>query len=236
MREVIVDTETTGLDPKTGDRIIEIGCVEMVNKLPTGNSFQTYLNPDYPLSEASIRITGLTNQFLADKPRFKDKMDEFLNFLGDSNLVIHNAPFDMKFINAELMRENRPLISMDRVVDTLKIARQKYPGSPASLDALCRRYSISIKERSYHGALLDAELLSLVYVELMGGRQISFAFSSNEINKNEGNEYVRVRANFIERTFPLSDGEIEAHKQFIEKLKNSLWNELLTHDPLSQAS
>lgn len=173
MREIVLDTETTGLEPSQGHRIIEIGCIELKNRTPTGGRYHTYLNPERDVPEESQRITNLSTEFLLDKPLFADAVDAFLEFIGDSPLVIHNAEFDLKFLNAELGRANKPKLGPGRAIDTMLIARRKFPGSPASLDALCRRFDISLEERKSkgHGALLDVELLGQVYLELSGGRQ-----------------------------------------------------------------
>ncbi len=173
MREIVLDTETTGLEPSQGHRIIEIGCIELKNRTPTGGRYHTYLNPERDVPEESQRITNLSTEFLLDKPLFADAVDAFLEFIGDSPLVIHNAEFDLKFLNAELGRANKPKLGPGRAIDTMLIARRKFPGSPASLDALCRRFDISLEERKSkgHGALLDVELLAQVYLELSGGRQ-----------------------------------------------------------------
>lgn len=173
MREIVLDTETTGLEPAQGHRIIEIGCIELKNRTPTGARYHTYLNPERDVPEESRRITNLSTEFLVDKPLFADAVDAFLAFIGDDPLVIHNAEFDLKFLNAELTRVAKPKLDPDRAIDTMLIARRKFPGSPASLDALCKRFDISLDDRRAkgHGALLDVELLAQVYLELSGGRQ-----------------------------------------------------------------
>lgn len=171
LREIILDTETTGLDPATGDRIVEIGCVEVVNSIATGETFHMYLDPERDMPEEAFRVHGLSREFLTGKPKFADIVHAFLEFVADATLVIHNAEFDMKFINAELARCAASPISMERVTDTLAIARRKHPGASNSLDALCARYRIDNSRRTKHGALLDAEILAEVYAELMGGRQ-----------------------------------------------------------------
>ena len=171
MREIILDTETTGLDPAAGDRIVEIGCVEILNKISTGKTFHVYLNPERDMPAEAFRVHGLSARFLSDKPLFRAVMHDFLAFLGDARLVIHNAEFDMRFLNAELLREKQEILTMGRVTDTLSLARRKHPGAPASLDALCARYRIDRTRRVKHGALLDAEILAEVYVELSGGKQ-----------------------------------------------------------------
>ena len=173
MREIVLDTETTGLEPSQGHRVIEIGCLELRNRTPTGSKYQAYINPERDVPEESQRITNLSTEFLRDKPVFADVAEGFLEFIGDSTLVIHNAEFDLKFLNAELSRLKKPPIAPERATDTMLIARRRFPGASASLDALCRRFDISLDERKDkgHGALLDAALLAEVYLELSGGRQ-----------------------------------------------------------------
>ena len=170
MREIILDTETTGLDPKSGDRLVEIGCVELDNHLPTGRTYHQYVNPERDMPDEAFRVHGLSVAFLAKHPVFADIADAFLEFIGDADLVIHNASFDLGFINAELQRLGRASVENRRAIDTVQIARGKYPGAQASLDALCRRFEIDLSARTKHGALLDAELLADVYLELVGGR------------------------------------------------------------------
>ena len=171
MREIVLDTETTGLEPATGDRIVEIGAVELFNHMPTGKNYHQYLNPDRSMPKEAFDVHGLGDDFLRDKPRFKAIAPAFLAFIGDARLVIHNAAFDMKFLNAELTAAGLPPLPMTRAFDTVALARQKFPGSPASLDALCRRFGIDNSAREKHGALLDSEILAEVYLELIGGRQ-----------------------------------------------------------------
>ena len=171
MREIIFDTETTGLDPETGDRIVELGCVELINRMPTGRHYQGYINPERDVPSQAARIHGLTTEFLKDKPIFADVVRTFLEFIGDADLVAHNAEFDMKFLNWELVNLGMAAVEQSRVVDTLQIARSKFPGAQNNLDALCRRFAINNSNRSLHGALLDAQLLAEVYLELTGGRQ-----------------------------------------------------------------
>jgi DNA polymerase-3 subunit epsilon len=171
LREIVIDTETTGLDHANGDRLIELGCIEIVNRIPTGREFHRYLNPERDVHPDAIAVHGLTNEFLRDKPLFKEVVDEFLAFLDEAPLVAHNAAFDIAFINAELARTGRGPLAFDRVVDTLALARRRHPAGPNSLDALCKRYGIDLSVRSKHGALLDSMLLANVYVELLGERQ-----------------------------------------------------------------
>lgn len=227
-REIVLDTETTGLDPFSGHRIVEIGCVELIDGMRTGEYFHCYLNPQRDIPPEAFRVHGLSSQFLADKPVFAQKVDEFLEFVADSMLVIHNAAFDMKFINYELATLGFPAISLDRTVDTVLIARKKFPGSPASLDALCKRFDIDLSGRTKHGALLDAELLSEVYLDLLGGRQAIFAL---DINSSQiisvDNQAVISRTILEARAFAVLPEEEEAHKIMLEKLKNPLWLEIV---------
>lgn len=222
MREIALDTETTGLDPATGHRIVEIGCVEMVNRIKTGEVYHVYLNPERDMPEEAFRVHGLSSQFLADKPKMAAVAEEFLKFLGDSPLVIHNAQFDMKFINHELARLGREQIPLSRTVDTVLMARKKFPGSPANLDALCKRFDIDLSARTLHGALLDAELLADVYLELTGGRQSKLTLRGEEAATQIT---VEKRAVTLElREFPPSEEEIAAHMQFVsKKVSNALW-------------
>lgn len=171
IREIVLDTETTGLDPNDGHRIVEIGCVELANHLPTGRRFQRYLNPERAMTADALAVHGLSEEMLSKQPIFAEVVADLLEFLGDAQLVIHNAEFDMRFLNAELRRLGFPPVPMTRAVDTVRMARRKFPGAPASLDALCKRFNIDNSSRTLHGALLDAELLAEVYLELVGGRQ-----------------------------------------------------------------
>lgn len=223
-REIVLDTETTGLDPFSGHRIVEIGCVELVDGLRTGKNFHTYLNPERDMPPEAFRVHGLSEQFLSDKPVFAEKIDEFLEFIADSMLVIHNAAFDMKFVNFELDRLGFAAISMERTIDTVLIARKKFPGSPANLDALCKRFNIDLSERTKHGALLDAELLSDVYLELMGGRQSALLLDiSSKMIVSDG-EFIAVSKTHLEvRVFDVNAEEEEAHKLMLSKLKNPIW-------------
>ena len=180
MREIVFDTETTGLDPTTGDRVVEIGCLELVNRLPSGETFHVYLNPERDMPAEAEAVHGLSAAFLSDKQRFRDVADAFLAFIGDAPLIAHNASFDMRFINAELRACGRDDLSAHKVIDTLALARQKFPGAPASLDALCRRFGVDNSGRELHGALLDSELLAGVYLELSGGRQPGLVFAAKK--------------------------------------------------------
>lgn len=225
MREICFDTETTGLEVNTGDRIVEIGAVELVNFMPTGRTFHEYINPERDVPEEVVKVHGLTTEFLADKPVFSEIAQKWVDFVGDDGiLVAHNAEFDMKFINFELKKCGFSVYDADRVVDTLAIARKQFPGSPASLDALCKRFNIDNSMRTYHGALLDAELLADVYLQLMGGHEPSINFA---LDNNKNKEDVIVCANKIEireRHFSLSDEELQGHRTFLEKnIKNPIW-------------
>lgn len=229
IRELILDTETTGLDPASGDRIVEIGCVEVINSISTGRTFHVYLDPERDMPEEAFRVHGLSRDFLADKPKFADVSSDFIAFVGDAQLVIHNAEFDMKFINAELKRCGMSPLGMDRVVDTLSIARRKHPGASNSLDALCSRYKIDNTRRTKHGALLDAEILAEVYAELTGGRQKVFELASNVIKKTEVIEFDTAsmsRPTLI--GILLQPDEAEAHSALIEKMgEKALWAKYL---------
>jgi DNA polymerase-3 subunit epsilon len=227
MREIILDTETTGMEPGDGHRLVEIGCLELENHLPTGRTFQCYLNPQRDVPPDAARVHGLTTEFLKDKPVFTEKVDEFLEFIGDAVLVIHNAEFDMKFINAELKGAGFKALTMSRVIDTLPMARTKFPGQPANLDALCRRFKIDNSERKFHGALLDAELLSEVYLELMGGRQHGLGLASEAAVAGSAQLNAKIRRQKRPyRTFPASNDEVAAHEGFVAKIKNALWTTL----------
>ena len=188
MREIVLDTETTGLSPDNGDRIVEIGCVELINHVPTNNTYQVYLNPEKDMDPGAEKVHGLTNEFLLDKPKFIEIADSFLDFIGDSNLIAHNADFDINFLNSELVRAKKDKINNDRVVDTLKIARSKFPGARNSLDALCKRFFVDNSNRSFHGALLDSELLAEVYLELVGGKEPDLELSTNTIKKDNNSQ------------------------------------------------
>ncbi len=226
-REIVLDTETTGLDPFSGHRIVEIGCVELIDGLRTGKTFHTYLNPERDIPPEALRVHGLSEQFLSDKPVFAEKIDELMEFIADSMLVIHNAAFDMKFVNFELDRLGFSAISMERTIDTVLIARKKFPGSPANLDALCKRFNIDLSERTKHGALLDAELLSEVYLELMGGRQSALLLDiSSKSLVSESQLIVTDKIKLENRAFNISAEEEEAHKLMLSKLKNPLWLEV----------
>lgn len=229
MREIVLDTETTGLDPNDGHRVVEIGAVELVNHLPTGRVYQEYINPERDMPAEAEKIHGISAAFLADKPVFAAIAEGFLAFLeedgkGDAapgTLVIHNAAFDMKFLNSELARLGHAPISDDRVIDSLLLARQRFPGAPANLDALCRRYDVDISARTKHGALLDSELLAEVYLGLIGGRQPGLDLA---VDRRGGKAAVaRERVQHAARPHGPSAAELEAHQALLQKIKEPLW-------------
>jgi DNA polymerase-3 subunit epsilon len=224
MREIVLDTETTGFDPKAGHRIVEIGCVELINHMPTGQNFQRYINPERDMPSEAQAVHGLSGDFLANKPVFAEIVADLLEFLGDATLVIHNAEFDMKFLNAELARLGFPALPMSRAIDTVIMARRKFPGAQASLDALCRRFEIDNSHREKHGALLDSELLAEVYLELIGGRQPGLELAA-EKKKNGGGESVAlVRQAREPRPHVPTPEEETAHAAFLDKkVKNAIW-------------
>lgn len=223
MREIVLDTETTGFDPEAGDRIVEIGGVELHNHVPTGRTYHQYINPERSMPDDAFAVHGLGDDFLRDKPVFRDVAEAFLAFVGDAKLVIHNAAFDMKFLNAELGWLKRPAIPFDQAVDTLAIARKKYPGSPASLDALCRRFGIDNSARTLHGALLDSEILAEVYLELIGGRQPDFGLAT--ATAGPGGEAEWRPGPRPEPLAPrITEAEAQAHRSFVDALgEDALW-------------
>jgi DNA polymerase III subunit epsilon len=233
MREIVLDTETTGLDPLRGDRIVEIGCVEMVNRFVTGQVFHCYMNPERPMAPEAFAVHGLSDAFLADKPIFRDVADDFLAFIGDDPLVIHNASFDMGFLNAELKRLKKSPLAADRVIDTLMIARRKHPGQQNSLDALCVRYGIDNSRRKRHGALLDAEILAEVYGELTGGKQSSLLLARDENTgrpEKSGASDIQTRQLDIPIITLISADERDKHRAFVAELgEKALWNTYFTH-------
>lgn len=229
MREIVLDTETTGFEPNDGDRIVEIGAVELWNHVPTGETYHQYINPERMMPQAAFEVHGLGDDFLRDKPVFKHIGQAFLDFIRDSKLIIHNAAFDMKFLNAELKWMNLPAIPMDQALDTLMIARKKFPGSPASLDALCRRFGVNNSAREKHGALLDSEILAEVYLELIGGRQPDFALASVAENRHTDAPDTQWRARPRAAPLPsrLSNEEAAAHSAFVGKMGDgALWKKL----------
>ena len=233
MREIVLDTETTGLDPYDGHRIVEIGAVELFNHVPTGNVYHQYINPVRKMPEQAFAVHGLSEEFLSDKPKFVDIASEFLDFIGSEKLIIHNASFDMKFINYELSKIKRGEVSYDRAVDTLAIARKKFPGSPASLDSLCRRFKIDNSARVMHGALLDSQILAEVYLELIGGKQPDFMLgvSSVSLKNKESTQTKKITNVRSERLKPrLTLDEQKNHKALIRQLGDeSMWSKILNN-------
>ena len=227
MREIVFDTETTGFEPGDGHRIVEIGCVELVDHFPTGRTLQFYLNPERDVPIESQRVHGLSAEFLADKALFAHVAEEFLEFLGDSPLVIHNASFDIKFINAELSRVGREPIPLSRAIDTIEIAKRKIPGARYSLDELCKRFGVDLSVRTKHGALLDAQLTAEIYLELVGGRQRGLMLAPVEIAAAVTETFVRAARQRPEKLAPLiTEIEIELHATFVAKElgDKALWN------------
>ncbi len=221
MREIALDTETTGFDPSSGDRIVEIGCVELENFMATGRVFHVYINPERDMPEAAFKVHGLSEEFLKQHNVMAKEIDGFLKFIGSSNLVIHNAEFDMKFINAELIRLKRKPLPMSRSIDTVAMARRMFPGAQANLDALCRRFKIDNSARTKHGALLDAELLAEVYLELRGGRQTGLSLAADKGGEDQNFQKSKIRP---PRPHSASDEELAAHAAFLEKLTDPVWN------------
>ncbi len=227
MREIVLDTETTGFDPESGDRIVEIGAVELSGHIPTGRTFHQYINPERAMPQEAFEVHGLGDEFLADKPVFAAVGQAFLDFIGEAKLVIHNAEFDMRFLNAELGWAGMPLLPMDQAIDSLAIARRRYPGARASLDALCQRFGIDNSARTKHGALLDSEILAEVYLELIGGRQPDFALTTGSHTaraRDEGSDDWRPRPRKTPLPSRLTEDEAAAHAAFIDELGDTaLW-------------
>lgn len=224
MREIVMDTETTGLDPYDGHRIVEIGGVELENHVPTGRTYHQYINPRRDMPTEAFEVHGISEEFLADKPPFEAIAQEFVDFIQDAVLVIHNAPFDMKFLNAELEWAGLPKLPNSQALDTLAMARKRFPGSPSSLDALCRRFNIDNSNRTLHGALLDSEILADVYLELIGGRQPDFALASTTQTSSSTGTNWRPRPRPTPLPSRLTEQERAAHEAFVESLgEDALW-------------
>ena len=227
LREIVFDTETTGFDPAKGDKLVEIGAVELINHVPTGRTYHQYINPERDVPEEVVKVHGLTNEFLDSYPNFEKIAQEWVDFVGDDGiLVAHNATFDMNFINYQLKELGFETYSNDRVIDTLEIAKAKFPGQRNNLDVLCKRFGIDNSKRTFHGALLDAELLAEVYLELLGGAEPTMDLGAVEsVKKNGSGEFVELRREFREsRKFILSDDELANHRSFLEaNIKNSIW-------------
>lgn len=231
MREIVFDTETTGLNPATGDRLVEIGCIELVNRCETGRSYHAYFHPDRDMPAEAERVHGLSIQFLADKPRFHETADALIAFLGDAPLIAHNAAFDFGFLNAELVACGRTIVDPARMVDTLAMARTRHPGAKHSLDALCTRYGIDRSHRVKHGALLDAQLLAQLYVELSGGRQIGLGLADSGmavlvVAGSEAESPAMARAIRVPRPHVANSDELERHKAFVATLMNPVWDSI----------
>ena len=224
MREIVLDTETTGLDPKSGDRVVEIGCVELLNHLATGETFHTYVNPERDMPAEAEAVHGLSIDFLTDKPVFADIADDFLAFVGSSPVIAHNAPFDLGFLNAELEACQRQSLPKDKVIDTVPLARRKFPGAQVNLDALCRRFNVDLSARVKHGALLDSELLAEVYLELIGGREPGLILAGNKKSDNTTQTVNIERVARPSRPHSPSADELAAHAQFLETIKSPIWN------------
>lgn len=231
MREVVLDTETTGIDPNDGHRLVEIGCVELENHVPTGRVLHIYINPERDVPAEAEAVHGLSTKFLKDKPVFAEIYTEMLDFIGDAKMVIHNAEFDIKFLNAELAAVGHPGFKLKDAVDTLKIAREKFPGSPANLDALCRRFGIDNSSREFHGALLDSELLAEVYLELCGGRQHGLGLGGEESGGLSGMldavsmQAAKQRIFREARVFTITQEEKQLHDQLLTRLTDPLWSD-----------
>ena len=228
MREIVLDTETTGLDPAQGHRLVEVGCIELLNRIPTGATFHTYLNPEREVPAEAFAIHGLSTEFLKGHKRFVEIVDDFLAFIGDAPLVIHNAAFDHGFLCAELKRAERDLIARDRLVDTLFLARRKHSVGPYNLDALCARYGIDNSRRTKHGALLDAEILAEVYLELIGARQAQLVLAEKVRRNGDGGDIVIRRERSVPLGSRLSEAERAAHREFVATLgENAVWRNYL---------
>jgi DNA polymerase-3 subunit epsilon len=229
MREIVLDTETTGFEPSEGHRLVEIGCVELFNHMPTGRTYHQYINPERDMPAEAFAVHGLSEDFLRDHPTFDKVADEFLAFVKGGTLVIHNAAFDMRFLNAELSWAKKPLLPTDTVVDTLTMARRKFPGSPATLDALCRRFGVDNSNRTLHGALLDSEILAEVYLELIGGRQPDFALSMQAHAKSgpaQADQSWRPRPRPTPLPSRLTQAEAEAHEAFVSAMGDkAIWRQ-----------
>ncbi len=223
-REIVLDTETTGFKPEEGHKIIEIGALELRGGLRTGEYYHVYINPERDVPQEAYNVHGISSRFLKDKPLFSQIAEDFLNFVGNSPVVIHNAKFDMKFLNYELESINKPVLAQNQAIDTLLMARKKFPGAPASLDALCKRFNIDLSSREKHGALLDSELLAEVYLELNGGRQVSMEFRNNKESDSKQAKPARTVNTRPYREFTISDQQEKRHKEFLKKIENPIWD------------
>ena len=225
MREICLDTETTGLDPRDGHKVIEIAAFEIIDKVKTGNYFHCYINPNRNVPHEAFLIHGISTEFLLDKPNFSQIVNDFLTFIKNDPLIIHNAVFDLKFLNFELNSIGSPLLTQNKIIDTLSLARQKFPNSPNSLDALCKRFNVDLSKRDKHGALLDSELLAQVYLELLGGRQRSLGLI--ETQEETLIEIEEITTVYPVRVFEISEEEKSKHREFLSQLKSPLWANIL---------
>ncbi|MEC9291572.1 MAG: DNA polymerase III subunit epsilon [Pseudomonadota bacterium] len=229
MREIIFDTETTGMSPQDGHRMVEIGAIELIGRVPSGRTYHQYINPEREIDAGAIRVHGITNERVKDEPTFKEIADDFLEFIGDAALVAHNAPFDMNFMNFQYQDIGYPALS-NEVIDTIPMARKKFPGARVNLDALCKRLDVDNSGRTFHGALLDSELLAEVYVHLTGGLQTGLTFEDEGSDEEEVIDFANkeiLKASFQElRTFAVPEAEQKAHDEFVEKFKDSLWQQI----------
>ena len=221
MREIVLDTETTGLDPKLGHRIVEIGAVELINHIPTDNTYHCYINPERDVDQGAFEVHGLSTQFLSQFETFENVVDEFNAFIKGDPLIIHNAPFDIGFLNSELLAIGRNAIDENRIIDTLPMARQKFPGAQVNLNALCRKYNIDNSHRDLHGALVDADLLASVYLELIGGKQPGLRLATER--KKQGIKESVVQKERVKRVFAVNATELEAHSRLLDSLANPIW-------------
>ena len=221
MREVVLDTETTGLDPKSGHRIVEIGAVELLNHIPTGATYHCYINPEREIDQGAFEVHGLSSNFLENFAKFQDIVDEFNSFIKEDPLIIHNAPFDISFLNSELLAIGHKTIDQKRIIDTLPMARNKFPGAQVNLNALCRKYNIDNRHRDLHGALIDADLLANVYLELIGGKQPGLKLASNQ-EKPNSSELIAQKER-IKRVFVVSAEELATHSKLLDDLANPIW-------------
>ena len=221
MREIVLDTETTGLDPKLGHRIVEIGAVELINHIPTDNTYHCYINPERDVDQGAFEVHGLSTQFLSQFETFENVVDEFNAFIKGDPLIIHNAPFDIGFLNSELSAIGRNAIDENRIIDTLPMARQKFPGAQVNLNALCRKYNIDNSHRDLHGALVDADLLASVYLELIGGKQPGLQLATER--KKQGITDSVVKKGRVKRVFAVNETELEAHSRLLDSLANPIW-------------
>ena len=221
MREVVLDTETTGLDPKSGHRIVEIGAVELLNHIPTGATYHCYINPERQIDQGAFEVHGLSSKFLEKFANFKNTVDEFNAFIKDDSLIIHNAPFDIGFLNSELLATGRNTIDKNRIIDTLPMARQKFPGAQVNLNALCRKYNIDNSHRDLHGALVDADLLASVYLELIGGKQPGLRLATD--GKKQNIKEPAVQKERVKRVFAVNATELAAHSRLLDSLSNPIW-------------